>query len=293
MDTSQLGIWTATLDAQPLSRVKETVAELDSQGWHSLWYSETFGREALSTALLLLDWSTTIRVGTGIANIYGRDALGAASLSRTIEALYPGRFTLGLGVSHAPLVSGVRGHTYGKPIAAMTEYLTALNNSPAIVPGEPQLPEILIAALGPRMLKVARELTQGAHPYLTTPSHTAFARETLGTEPKLVVEMAAVIDPAADKDEWQSRAHKHLSIYTGLPNYRGSFIRQGFTNDDLVIGGSDTLQTALVAHGVEATLNQAQAHLDAGATEVVVQVLGNKITEPPISDWRLLHKELS
>jgi probable F420-dependent oxidoreductase len=148
----------------------------------------------------------------------------------------------------------------------------------------------VLAALGPRMLELARDRTQGAHPYLVTPEHTATARATLGAGALLVVEQSAVVDPAADGDVevWRARAHAHLEIYTGLPNYRNSWLRLGFTAEDLVRGGSERLAAALVTRGVEATLRRVQEHLDAGATTVVLQVLGRDVTTPPCADWRLL-----
>ena len=296
-DYPRIGLWLASLGGATVPQVREVAAQLEQQGWHSLWFGEAIGREAFVQANLLLDATNTIRVGTGIASIWARDAHAAASIARTYEAMYPGRFTLGLGVSHAPLVQR-RNHEYNKPLKAMREYLSALNSTAPEVASEETLPDVVIAALGPKMLELAGSLAQGAHPYLTTPEHTAQAREILGGDatsgPRLVVEQAAVIAPAAvnNKDEWRRRAYEHLNFYTGLPNYRNSWKRLGFDDSDFVRGGSARLQETLVPRGVEATQAAVQAHLEAGASEVVVQVLGESILDTPMADWEALAQEL-
>jgi probable F420-dependent oxidoreductase len=287
-ELGQIGLWTATLDFVPPAQAREIVTELDGQGWGSLWFGEAYGRDALTAAQLFLSASQRMVIGTGIANIYGRDAVSAAAGARTLHALYPDRFILGLGVSHAPLVERIRGHSYAKPLTAMREYLDACDAAPAAVPGESELPPRVLAALGPRMLELSRDRTDGAHPYLVTPEHTADAREILGDGRLLVVEMAAVVDRTADREAWASRAHAHLNVYTGLPNYRNSWLRQGFAEEDLGRGGSERLAEAMVSHGVDATARRVREHLDAGATSVVIQVLGASLTEPPRADWAQL-----
>jgi probable F420-dependent oxidoreductase len=289
---SRVGLWTGALDFTPAALAQEIVAELDEQDWPCLWFGEAYGREAFTAAQLYLSASRRLTVGTGIANIYGRDAVAAAGAARTLEALHPGRFVLGLGVSHAPLVERLRGGDYGRPLAAMRSYLDALAAVRAGVPGETEMPPVVLAALGPKMLELARERTAGAHPYLTTPEHTAQAKAILGEDRMLVVEQAAVIDPAADGDAWAERAHAHLNIYTGLPNYRNSWLRLGFQEEDLVRGGSPRLARALVPHGLEATLERIDEHLQAGATTVLVQVLGANLAQAPRADWARLAEAL-
>ncbi|MFL4910007.1 TIGR03620 family F420-dependent LLM class oxidoreductase [Streptomyces sp. MMS24-I2-30] len=290
-----VGIWTGVLDALPLPEAREVVADLDEQGWGSLWFGEAFGREALTAAQVYLAAGRRMVVGTSIASIYGRDAVAAAAAARTLHAMYPGRFVLGLGVSHAPLVEGMRGHNYGRPVAAMSAYLDALDAAPAGVPGEDRLPPRVLAALGPRMLGLSRDRADGANPYLVLPEHTAMARETLGGKPGngplLVVEQAAVLDP--DPQVWQSRAHEHLEIYTGLPNYRTSWLRQGFGEADFTRGGSPRLAEAMVPRGLEATVRRIHEHLAAGADTVCVQVLGPDLVTPPRADWARLAEALA
>ncbi len=288
MSLAQVGLWTASLDGVTAGDLPRIAADVDTQGWSSLWFGEAYGREAFTAAGLLLSAGGRLRVGTGIANIYGRDAIACAAAARTLDAVHPGRFVLGLGVSHAPLVERLRGHEYGRPLQEMGAYLDALLAAPAIVPGEEHLPPVVLAALGPRMLELAAARTQGALPYLVLPEHTAQARAVLGDGAQLVVEQAVVVTPDIDEDAWRHRAHEHLELYTGLPNYRTSFLRQGFTEGDLVRGGSESLKRAMVPFGVEAARARIDAHLAAGADEVVVQVLGPTPLTPPRSDWALL-----
>ena len=282
-----VGVWTGALDALEIPAVREQVAALDEQGWDALWFGEAYGREAFSAATLYLDASTRMAVATGIASIYGRDAVAANAASRLLEELHPGRFLLGLGVSHAPLVERLRGHTYGKPLAAMRDYLDALDNATFAAAGGKVAPPRLLAALGPKMLELARDRAEGAHPYLVTPEHTARARATLGEGPLLAVEQAVVL--SNDPDVVRERAHWHLEIYTGLPNYRNNWFREGFTEADAVRGGSDRLKAALVVGGNEqAVLDRVQQHLDAGADHVCLQVLGADAFTVPSDDWARL-----
>jgi probable F420-dependent oxidoreductase len=268
-----VGLWTAGLDGMPVHDVRAWAAEVEGLGAGGLWYGEAYGRNALLQAPLALADTSRLVVGTSIANIWGRDAFAARSAQATIGAQFPGRFVLGLGVSHAPLVERLRGHDYRRPLAAMRTYLEALDaRDPVAVDAAPSRPR-MIAALGPRMLALAAELADGALPYLTLPEHTAHARDVLGPDGVLVVETGAVV--SGDRDTWHQRAHQHLELYTGLPNYRRSWFRQGFAEDDVPRGGSDRLKAAMVTHGIDATLERVGEHLDAGADQVAVQVLGD------------------
>ena len=283
MMLGRVGIWTAALDALDVAAARDAVAALDAQGWGALWFGEAYGREAFTAAQLYLSASERLVVATGIASIYGRDAVAANAAARTLEAAFPGRFVLGLGVSHAPLVERMRGHRYDRPLAAMAGYLDAMDAAPYAVAGGQPAPPRLLAALGPKMLELARDRAQGAHPYLVTPEHTARAREVLGEGPVLAVEQAVVL--ADDIDQWRRRAHWHLEIYTGLPNYRASWVRQGFGEPDFGRGGSDRLKDAMVVRGIEAIRRRVQEHLDAGASHVCLQVLGADALDVPQDDW--------
>ena len=285
-----VGLWTGALEMLEVPAARDAVATLDAQGWGALWFGEAYGREAFTAAQLYLSASQRLVVGTGIASIYGRDAVAANAAGRTVADAFPGRFVLGLGVSHAPMVERMRGHSYGRPLTAMREYLDAMDAAPYAAAGGQQPPRVL-AALGPKMLELARDRTQGAHPYLVTPDATAQAREVLGPEPILAVEQAVVL--ADDVDEWRRRAHWHLEIYTGLPNYRASWVRQGFGDEDFGRGGSDRLKDAMVVRGLPAIRQRVQEHLDAGASHVCLQVLGDSAADVPLDDWARLAPELA
>ncbi len=283
IDLGQIGLWTGALDAMTVPQLRDQVAALDERGWGTLWFGEAYGREAFTQAQLVLAASARMAVGTGIANIYGRDATAANAASRTLAAAYPGRFVMGLGVSHAPLVERLRGHDYGKPLVEMRTYLDALDAATFLVADGQEPAPRLLAALGPKMLELARDKADGAHPYLVTPEHTASARATLGDGPTLAVEQAVVLTD--DRQDWRARAHWHLEIYTGLPNYRNSWLRSGFSEHDLVRGGSDRLKEALVPRGLEAGVARVREHLAAGATHVCLQVLGADPFEVPREGW--------
>src|SRR6266404_2766915 len=180
MQLGATGIWTTKLDNFPAAQTQEAVAELEELGFGALWFGEATGREALANAGLLLAGTKRIVIATGIANIYGRDPVTMAAAQKTLAEAYPNRFLLGLGVSHIPLVEQLRGHRYEKPVATMRAYLDAMDNAPYHVLAPISKSPRVLAALGPKMLQLSAERANGAHPYNTTPQHTAQARELLG-----------------------------------------------------------------------------------------------------------------
>jgi probable F420-dependent oxidoreductase len=275
-----------TLDAKDPGESADIASEVESMGYSALWVPEAYGRESFTNAGLLLAGTTSLVVATGIANIWARDAVASANATKTLTAAYDHRFVLGLGVSHEPLVKGMRGHAYETPYVAMREYLLAMDQSSMLAAEGSIRSARVIAALGPKMLELAATLTDGAHPYLVTPAHTAHARSLLGDK-FLGVEQAVVL--GQDREESLRRAHEHLEFYTGLPNYRNSWLRQGFSEDDLVRGGSEKLCDALVAQGDEASvMARVREHLDAGADHVCLQVLGSDFGQVPLEEWRRL-----
>ena len=290
MELGRIGIWTGTLDALAPAAAQDAAAELDELGYGALWFGEAYGREALTHAAVLLAGTRRLTVATGIASIYARDAMAANAAARTLNALHPGRFLLGLGVSHAPLVERFRGHDYGRPVSAMRAYLDAMDGAAYLAGGGPEAepaPPRVLAALGPRMLDLARERAAGAHPYLVTPEHTHQARERLGPDAVLAVEQAVVL--TEDEAEFRRRAHAHLNIYTGLPNYRNNWLRLGFDESDMGRGGSERLADAPVGWGdEERALRLVCEHLEAGASHVCIQVLGPEAAVAPREDWRRL-----
>jgi probable F420-dependent oxidoreductase len=286
-DLGPVGIWTVGFDMQSPTELSETVGELDELGFGAVWFGEAYGREAFTQAQLLLRASRRMVIATGIANIWARDAMACNAATRTLASAHPGRFLLGLGVSHQPLVQRMRGHDYARPVAAMRSYLAAMDKAPytAWDAAGPR-PARVLAALGPGMLAAARDQADGSHPYLSLPEHTAMARDVLGPDKLLAPEVSCVLTD--DEDVWRRRAHAHLELYTGLPNYVGNWKRLGFTDDDTVRGGSDRLKEALVCRGIEATLKAVREHHEAGADHVCVQVLGESTFSAPVADWRVL-----
>lgn len=283
----RVGVWTTALDTVLPADAGEYAAELEALGYGSLWFGEAYGREAFTNAGLLLAATEQIVVATGIANVYGRDAVTGNAAGRTLNAAYPGRLIVGWGISHAPLVERMRGHRYAKPLTTMREYLQALDAAPCFAAGAEIGPPRVLAALRPKMLELSATLADGAHPYLVTPEHTRRAREILGPDPILCVEQAVAL--TSDRDDFLARAHWHLEIYTGLPNYRASWEEQGFAEEDFVRGGSERLKEAMVAWGgAEKIAERVRAHLDAGADHVMIQALGPDAFEVPAEQWRAL-----
>ena len=180
IELGTIGIWTAQLDYQPAAKVREAAAELEQLGFGAIWFPESVGREALTHSALLLGASRRIVIATGIANIYARDAVTMAAAQKTLAEAYPGRFVLGLGVSYIPLVEQIRGHSYGPPVTSMRAYLDGMDRAPYRAVPPSMKPSRVLAALGPKMLKLAADRADGAHSYFVPPEHTAQAREILG-----------------------------------------------------------------------------------------------------------------
>jgi len=265
------GIWWSTnaLDRDALMRHAEGIERL---GYDALWFGESTSYEAIALGGFLLGRTSRIRVSTGIANIYARDAMAAAAGHDSLNHLYGGRFMLGLGVSHAPLVEGRRKHAYLAPVPTMRAYLEAMAAAPIepIIKITPR--QVVLAALGPKMLALARDHARGAHPYNVTPAHTAEARKILGPEAYLAVEQKICL--TSDASAARATAAKHLKRYLALPNYCNNWRRLGFTDADFAGDGSNRLLDAMVAWGKEADIRKVvEAHYAAGADEVCLQPL--------------------
>jgi probable F420-dependent oxidoreductase len=285
MELGPIGIWTAQFDYQPASRVRESAAELEQLGFGAIWFPESVGRESLTHAALLLGATGRIIIATGIANIYARDPITMAAGQKTLAEAYPGRFLLGLGVSHIPMVEQVRGHSYGKPVASMRAYLDGMDRAPYRAVPPSVNPVRVLAALGPQMLRLAAERAGGAHPYFVPPEHTARAREILGSDRLLAVEQAVVLE--TDSGKARQIARTHTARYLALPNYVNNLRRLGFGDADLADGGSDRLVDAIVAWGdMTAVIGRVRAHQSAGANHVCIQVLPPDPQALPIPQWR-------
>jgi probable F420-dependent oxidoreductase len=209
------------------------------------------------------------RGATGIANIWARDASAAANGANTLNEAYDQRFVLGLGVSHAPAVKA-RGHEYDKPLSAMRDYVQAIAEHPYDAPPPRRPSPVVLAALGPRMLELARDRAAGAHPYFVPPAHIARAREILGPEPVLAPEQVVVLE--ADAERAREIGRRHMAYYLQLPNYVNNLRALRFTAADVADGGSDRLVDAIVAWGDEPAIGaRLSEHFDAGADHVAVQ----------------------
>lgn len=284
---SRIGVWWAS-ETWSITDAQDVAREIEALGFGSLFIPEVTGKECLTQSAAFLSATDRLVIGTGIANINIRLPSAAETGGRTLNAQYPHRFVLGLGVSHAPLVEHGMGGTYTKPLATMRNYLDKMAAvSEAIEPGAPR-PTRLLAALGPKMIELSGTHADGAHPYLITPAQTRTTRDILGPD-KWIVSEQAVAFGGTDEDQLQ-RAHAHLDVYSGLPNYRNSWLRQGYDESDLVRGGSDRLARGIVGLGsVDDAAASVTAHLDAGADHVVVQVLGDN----PMADPRPALRELA
>jgi probable F420-dependent oxidoreductase len=268
MDVGKLGVW-YFLDRLSSPDAAEAARRIEALGYSALWIPETVGKNPMVLASWLLANTEKLIVATGIVNIYHREPGVTMAAQKTLAEQSGGRFLLGMGVSHKPLVEGVRGLQYGPPVATMRSYLDKMAASPysGVAPAED--PPTVIAALGPKMLELAATQCQGAHPYFTSPDHTKMAREIMGPDAWLCVEQKVIMqtDPAKARE----LAKPVAGIYQGLPNYRNNWLRMGLTEDDI-----DTLSDKFIdttfAWGSAADIQaRIQEHMDAGASHVCIQ----------------------
>ena len=267
----RVGIWNGAVPNAPASQLREGLAEIETLGYPSIWFGEAFSRESFSAAALVLSSTERLVAATGITNVYARDPAAANAGAKTIGEAFPGRFVFGLGISHGHLVE-LRGQTYGPPVTTMRAYLDGMEAAPYQGPEPADRVPIVLAALGPKMLDLARDRTEGAHPYFVPVEHTAQARERLGPGKLLAPEQAVIL--TGDEDRARELAREHCAFYLSAPNYRNSMLRLGFEESDLEDGGSDRLLEAIVVWGdEEAIRTRVEAHLDAGADHVCIQTL--------------------
>ncbi|MFG1705018.1 TIGR03620 family F420-dependent LLM class oxidoreductase [Nonomuraea sp. M3C6] len=281
----RIGIWAGDIDNYSATEVRRAVTEIEDLGYGTLWFPEATGREAMAQAGMLLSATRRITVATGTASIYARDAVSTAAAQRTLEEAFPGRFLLGLGVSHPALVEDVRGHRFGPPLAAMRDYLDALDNAPFGPPAPPAAPHRVLAALGPGMLKLAGRRAWGAHPLGMPVQHTKHARTLLGPHALLAVTQLAILDldrTAADL----ARTH----VAAALPNRRVLLHDLGFQDLDAL---NDELVDALVVRGtIDDIAHRVHQHLDVGADHVSLHLLTTTPHVPPLRQWRALAANL-
>lgn len=276
----RIGIWSMDMRYDDAGETAEAAAELEDLGFGALWIPGAMGGDLLNDVGRLLSATRTMTIATGILNIWKHDAHEVAAWWSGLAADHKARFLLGLGVSHGATI----GEAYRKPLGAMNDYLTRLLDD-----GLPAN-SLCLAALGPKMLELARDRTAGAHPYLVTPQHTAAARETLGAEALLAPEQGVVLetDPVRARDI----ARPYVKGYGALANYANNWRRLGFSDEDIA-NTSDRLVDALFAWGgpdkIAARVN---AHLAAGADHVCLQVIAAS-SGPDIRAVRPLWREIA
>ena len=285
MELSTPGVWFFT-DRLSATAAADAAKRIEGLGYSALWIPETMGRNPFAHAAWLLANTERLVVATGIANIYHREPGVTVQGQKTLAEQSDNRFLLGLGVSHKPLVEGLRGLTYGKPVATMRDYLAKMAASPysSIEPSE--RPPVVIAALGPKMLELSRDATDGAHPYFSSPDHTRMAREILGPDKWLCVEQKVVMETDAAKA--RSLARATARTYQALPNYQNNWLRMGLTRADIDGEGSDAFIDATFAWGDAGAIKaRIEEHYDAGASHVCIQPV-NRDGNPGEVDWATL-----
>lgn len=269
-----IGVWAPQLQWQTAARAQDAVVQIAGKGFGAVWVGEATGKEAVAHAAVLLAAPSDLVVATGIASIAARDPMAMANAARTLEDAYPGRFVLGLGVSH-PFLNDQRERPFDRPFEQMSAYLDAMDRAPFAGPPVDAPPRVL-AALGPRMLRLARDRAAGAHPYFVPPEHTSVAREALGPAPLLAPEQAVALE--RESGPARALARRHMATYLPLASYAANLRRLGWDDEDLSGGGSDRLVDALVAWGgADAIAARIREHRDRGADHVAVRVL----TEDP------------
>jgi probable F420-dependent oxidoreductase len=282
-----VGVWSFALQRMPAKDEIEAAMDLEGLGYPATWIPESLGsKDVLVHSGLLLANTQKSVIATGIANIHARDPMSMANGARALGEAYPNRFVLGIGVSHAPSVA-MRGGDYANPLAQMTQYLDAMDAAQYAAPlPDPPVP-LVLAALGPKMLELAAERTDGAHPYFVPVEHTAIARNHLGPDACLATEMTAVL--ATDRSAGLAVARAFAKHYLVLPNYANNLRRLGWTDEDIANDGSDRLIDAVVAIGdVDTIVRRVRDHLEAGADHVCIQVRAERSNDPSIQAYREL-----
>lgn len=283
-EIGRLGVWT-WLDALGATEAAKFANQIEAWGYSALWVPEAVGRDPFTLLGFIAAHTEKLVLATGIANIYARDPMTFKAIHKTLADLAPGRFVLGLGVSHEHLVSKVRGHEYRKPVPAMREFLDAMDSALYAGPAPEQEAPIVLAALRDKMLGLAASRTRGAHPYFVPPEHTEHAREVMGPDAWLCPEQMVLLETDAERARRIARAN--MKMYIRLPNYQNNLRQLGYSDDDFANEGSDRLVDAIVAWGDEkAIADRIQAHYDAGADHVCIQPFRSDGEEGP--DLRIL-----
>ncbi len=269
MDIGKLGLW-FFLDPMTAPESAAFAAKLEKLGYPALWIPEAVGREPFAHGGYLLARTERLVLATGIANVWARDAMTMATAARTLAELSGGRFLLGIGVSHAPLVANLRGHDYSKPYSYMRDYLPKMKNALYMAAKPKEEPPVVIAALHPKMLALAAAETRGTHTYFVPPEHTAKARAAIGPDAWICAAQAVILETDATKARAAARAYMKTYV-PRLPNYTNNLRLLGWKDEEFEDGCSDRLVDAIVAWGSEDKIrDRIAAHHKAGATHVCI-----------------------
>ncbi len=269
MDIGKVGIW-FFLDAMPAADTAEFAKKVEKHGYRVLWIPEAVGREPFAHAAYLLSHTDRLSIATGIANIWARDAMTMGAASKTVAELSGGRFLLGIGVSHEPLVAGLRGHSYNKPYSYMKEYLPKMKSALYMAPAPKEPVPVVLAALHPKMLALSATEANGTHTYFVPPEHTAKARAQIGPTAMICAAQAVILETDAAKARTAARAYMKTYV-PRLPNYTNNLKALGWADKEFENGCSDRLVDAIVAWGTEDKIrDRIDAHLKAGATHVCI-----------------------
>jgi probable F420-dependent oxidoreductase len=267
----RLAVWLNTI-GYTSEQLVGFARRLEGWGYGTLWINDGMGSDPMVLAAKILSATDRLQVALGVANIYSRDPTTMLGAQYGLNEQWDGRFLLGMGASHGFIVEGMRGHKYGKPVATMRSYLNAMQGLTYAGPPPVEKPLTVLAALGPKMLELARDMADGAHPFSTTPEHTAMARGILGPGKLLLVEQKVMLESDPEVARTVGRG-----LGTGLatmPNYRNSLLRMGFDASDFEGAGSDRLADAMLAWGdVAAIRERIDQHFAAGADQVALQVM--------------------
>lgn len=263
MELGKVGVW------MPARFGAAAAHEIEALGYGTLWLG---GSPSVEDAVPFLEATERMTIATGILNVWQHEPADVAAARAEVAHQHPGRFLLGVGIGHPEATSD-----YTRPLTTMRKFCDGLASAPKPVPKD----ELVLAALGPKMLDLSKERSLGTHPYFTTADHTRFARERLGPQALVAPEVAVVVDE--NLDTARATARDYAKLYLGLKNYTQNLLNFGFTEDDIANGGSDRLIDAVIPHGTpEAIAKQVQEHFDAGADHVCVQPLGH--SSPPVDD---------
>jgi probable F420-dependent oxidoreductase len=285
-DLGRVGIWTRELDRLPMAAARAAARDLEDLGYRTLWLPEVIGREPLTNAALILAGTRQLIVGTGVANIYARSATAMQAGWRTLTEAFPDRFVLGVGVSQPAIVEQLHGRVYEPPFTRMTAYLDAMEGGVFVAAKPTTERRLVLAALRPRFLTLAAERAFGSIGYFVPVTHTAWARQLVGPDARLLIEQAVVLE--ANASAAREIARRYMATYLALPLYTDHLRDLGWSTAD-VVDPPDSRVDEIVAWGSPGDIaERVRAHVHAGADHVALQVVSGDPRIVPVDAWRTL-----